>query len=184
MGKPWSFILTFICLILNLQGCKDNWKNILSEKQIKIAENIKNNFTQIQLSLASNNLTLIHGDVKSPNIFYDLTNNYKPTFLDWQYIAIGKGVQDLIFFLIESFDLDNIKLFYPIFKNYYYKKLIEFGVKNYSFTEYETDVKNAVCYFSFFVAIWFGATPQDDLIDKNFPFFFIQKLFFFLDELF
>lgn len=90
----------------------------------------------------------------------------------------------MIFFLIESFDLDNIKLFYPIFKNYYYKKLIEFGVKNYSFTEYETDVKNAVCYFSFFVAIWFGATPQDDLIDKNFPFFFIQKLFFFLDELF
>ena len=162
---------------------EDNWKNILSEKQINIAKNIKNNFTQIQSSLSINNLTLIHGDVKSPNIFYDLSNNFKPTFLDWQYIAIGKGVQDMIFFLIESFDLNNIKLLYPIFKNYYYKKLKEFGVQNYSYDEYEIDLKNAVCYFPFFVAIWFGTTPQDDLIDKNFPFFFIQKLFFFLDQL-
>lgn len=163
---------------------KDSWAGILSEKQLSIAENIKNNFTQIQASLSNHNLTLIHGDVKSPNIFYDLSNGFKPTFLDWQYIAIGKGVQDMIFFLIESFDLYNIKLFYPIFKNYYYKKLKEFGVQNYSYDEYEKDLKNAVCYFPFFVAIWFGTTPQDDLIDKNFPFFFIQKLFFFLDQLF
>jgi hypothetical protein len=163
---------------------KDNWNGILSEKQLSIAENIKDNFTQIQSSLSNSNLTLIHGDVKSPNIFYDISNGFKPTFLDWQYIAIGKGVQDMIFFLIESFDLDNIKLFYPIFKNYYYKKLKEFGVQNYSYDEYEKDLKNAVCYFPFFVAIWFGTTPQDDLIDKNFSFFFIQKLFFFLDQLF
>lgn len=160
------------------------WKNILTEKQIKIATNIKNNFSSIQNQLSENNLTLIHGDVKSPNIFYDSTNNYKPTFLDWQYVAIGKGVQDIIFFLIESFELDNIKLNYPIFKNYYYRKLKENGINHYSYTDYELDIKNAVCYFPFFVAIWFGTTPQDDLIDKNFPFFFIQKLFFFLDELF
>jgi len=159
----------------------DNWKNTLSDKQLNIAENIKNNFQEIQEKLSINNLTLIHGDVKSPNIFYD--NNLEPIFLDWQYITIGKGVQDLIFFLIESFDLDNIKLNFPIFKNYYYKKLIENNIKNYSYTEYENDLKNSVCYFPFFVAIWFGSLSQDDLIDKNFPFFFIQKLFFFLEEI-
>jgi HAD superfamily hydrolase (TIGR01509 family) len=159
----------------------DNWKNILSGKQIDIAKNIKNNFQKIQNNLSESNLTLIHGDVKSPNIFYDLSNNFKPTFLDWQYIAIGKGVQDMIFFLIESFDLDNIKLNFPIFKNYYYKKLLENNISNYSYNDYEIDLKNAVSYFPFFVAIWFGTTPQDDLIDKNFPFFFIQKLFYFLE---
>ena len=168
----------------NWEIFKDNWSSILSEKQINIAINIKNNFTQIQSNLSINNLTLIHGDVKSPNIFYDLSNNFKPTFLDWQYIAIGKGVQDMIFFLIESFDLENIIILYPIFKNYYYKKLKDFGVQNYSYNEYEVDLKDAICYFPFFVAIWFGTIPQDDLIDKNFPFFFIQKLFFFFDQLF
>lgn len=161
----------------------NNWKNVLTQKQIQIAKHIKNNFQNVQDSLSNNNLTIIHGDVKSPNIFYNSDNNYEPIFLDWQYVSIGKGVQDLVFFLIESFDIDNIKLNFPIFKNYYYIKLIENGISNYSFEEYETDLKNAVCYFPFFVAIWFGTTHQDELIDKNFPFFFIQKLFFFLDEI-
>ena len=161
----------------------NNWKNVLSKKQIEIAEHIKNNFQNVQDSLSVNNLTIIHGDVKSPNIFYKMDNNCEPVFLDWQYVSIGKGVQDLVFFLIESFDIDNIRLFFPVFKNYYYRKLSENGISNYSFAEYETDLKNAVCYFPFFVAIWFGTTPQDELIDKNFPFFFIQKLFLFLDEI-
>jgi len=159
----------------------NEWQNILSEKQINIAKNIKSNFKEIQESLSNNNLTIIHGDVKSPNIFYNLDDNYEPIFLDWQYVSIGKGVQDLIFFLIESFDIDNIKINYPIFKNYYYKKLLENGISNYSFEDYEIDLKMSLCYFPFFVAIWFGTTPQDELIDKNFPFFFIQKLFYFLE---
>ena len=160
----------------------ENWKNILSTEQILVAERIMHEFTSIQERLSNNNLTLIHGDVKSPNIFYDLTKNHDPVFLDWQYVAIGKGAQDLIFFLIESFDLENIQLNYPIFKNYYYKKLIENGITNYSYVDYENDLKDAISYFPFFVAIWFGTTPQEDLIDVNFPFFFIQKLFYFLNE--
>jgi len=159
----------------------ENWRYILTQDQINIAQKIILDFPNIQERLSNNNLTIIHGDVKSPNIFYDLNNNYKPVFLDWQYIAIGKGIQDVIFFLIESFDLDNIKIYFPIFKNYYYRKLIENGINNYSFSDYEKDIKDSVCYFPFFVAVWFGTVPQEDLIDKNFPFFFIQKLFYFLN---
>jgi len=46
---------------------------------------------------------LIHGDIKSPNIFYDTKCGFEPYFLDWQHCAIGKGAQDLIFFIIEKF---------------------------------------------------------------------------------
>ena len=161
---------------------KDTWTNVLTKEQLSKAERIVTDFSEIQQRLSSSNLTLIHGDVKSPNIFYDLDRGYEPVFLDWQYIAIGKGVQDMIFFLIESFDLDNIRLNFPLFKSYYYRKLIENGIVNYSFSDYEQDIKDSVCYFPFFVAIWFGTTPQEDLIDINFPFFFIQKLFYFLDS--
>ena len=160
----------------------NNWTNVLTPCQIKKAENIKNNFQRIQDDLSNTHLTLVHGDVKSPNIFYNSDNMFSPVFLDWQYIAIGKGVQDVVFFLIESFDIDNIRINFPIFKNYYYKKLIENGITNYSYDEYATDWQNAVCYFPFFVAVWFGTTPHDELIDKNFPFFFIQKLFLFLSH--
>ena len=162
---------------------KDTWTNVLTQEQLDRAEQIVTDFPEIQERLSNKNLTLIHGDVKSPNIFYDAARGYEPVFLDWQYIAIGKGVQDMIFFLIESYDLDNIRLNFPLFSNYYYRKLMENGITNYSLKDYQQDIKDAVCYFPFFVAIWFGTTSQEDLIDINFPFFFIQKLFYFYGEM-
>ena len=137
----------------------------------------------IQNKLAvGEHLTLIHGDIKSPNIFYDIENGYEPYFLDWQHCAIGKGVQDLIFFIIESFDITNIKSVFELTKQYYYKKLIEFGVF-YSFEEYEKDIYNAICYIPFFTSVWFGTIPQDELIDKNFPYFLISKMFYLLENI-
>jgi NDP-sugar pyrophosphorylase family protein len=41
---------------------------------------------------------------------------------------------------------------------------------------------NAVCYFPFFVAVWFGTTPNDELIDVSFPFIFIQKFLYFVEK--
>jgi thiamine kinase-like enzyme len=136
------------------------------------------NFLSIQNQLSDKNLTFCHGDVKSPNIFYKKTStpdDYEPVFIDWQYIALGKGVQDLVFFMIESFDIQKIKTYKNIFKDYYFTKLIESGV-NYSNEDYENDFLNASYYFPFFVAVWFGTLNEDELIDKYFPRGFITKL--------
>ena len=143
------------------------WEYLLSEKQIKIGEDIVNNFQNIQNNLSKDNLTLTHGDIKSLNIFYQKDKNYEPCFIDWQYIANGKGVQDLVFFLIESFNINYINSYLPVLKNYYYKKLLENGLNNYSYEEFITDFNNAICYYPFFVGIWFGITPEEDLIDSE-----------------
>jgi len=74
----------------------DNWTNVLTPSQIKKAENIKNNFQQIQDALSSSNLTLVHGDVKSPNIFYNLNNHFSP---------ISKIVLSIIMFSINETNL-------------------------------------------------------------------------------
>lgn len=163
---------------------QNKWQTTLSADDLLLGQTIVDNFKNIQLRLSSCNLTIIHGDIKSPNIFYNIDKNNDPIFLDWQHILIGKGVQDLIFFVIESFDIKNIKILYPIFKNYYYKKLVEQGIKNYSYDEYNQDIKDSISYVPFYTAIWFGTVPYDDLIDKNFPFFFIQKLFYLLKIIF
>lgn len=155
------------------------WKHMLNESQIDTAIHIANNFTEIQESLSRGNLTLCHGDVKSANIFYKITNNKEPVFIDWQYIVFGKGVQDLVFFMIESFDKDVIREYRDIFKEHYYNRLIENGV-TYDRCDYETDFKNATHYFPFFVAMWFGTISEDELIDKSFPQGFIQRLFSFI----
>lgn len=158
------------------------WKIQLSNENQRLAHSIAEQFVDIQDRLSTGNLTLCHGDIKSPNIFYQYDQNkIVPYFLDWQYIIEGKGVQDLVFFMIESFSPDKMKLYYPVFKNFYYAKLVEHGVSDYEYIEFEKDLKDAAYYFPFFVAIWFGTTPEDELIDRNFPYFFIQKLFRFYE---
>ena len=104
----------------------------------------------------------------------------EPYFIDWQYICIGKGVQDLVFFLIESFDVETIRKYKPLFKQHYYLKLQENGVLHYSVEEYNRDFDNAIFYFPLFVAVWFGTLDPDELLDKDFPTIFIKQLFNFM----
>lgn len=158
---------------------KNNWFKILNNYQIKKCDEIYKNFHKIQEKFSyGKDLTFIHGDIKSPNIFFDIENGYEPYFIDWQHCAIGKGVQDLIFFIIESFDIVNIKSIFYLTKEYYYKKLLEYGVTDYLFEEYENDINDALSYIPFFTSIWFGTIPQDELFDKNFPYFLISKMFY------
>ena len=161
---------------------KIKWFKMFNDIQIKKYNEIYKNFEKIQESFSTGvNLTFIHGDIKSPNIFYDIDNDYEPYFIDWQHCAIGKGTQDLIFFIIESFNINSIKLIFNLLKPYYYKKLIEYGVNNYSYEQYESDIYDSLCYIPFFTSIWFGTTLQDELIDKNFPYFFINKMSYLID---
>lgn len=163
---------------------KQKWFINLNDTQIRICNEIVINFNQIQQRFSSGtNLTFIHGDIKSPNIFYDIENDNEPYFIDWQHCAIGKGVQDLIFFILESFDIVHIKQIFYLTKHYYYMKLVEYGITSYSFEEYENDIYDAVCYIPFFTSVWFGTIPQDELIDKNFPYFLINKMFYLLENI-
>ena len=166
-----------------------SWSSTLTEVQVRFAQSIVSRYADIQREMSRGPLTLCHGDIKSANIFYremgqDMGQEvgrgmYEPYFIDWQYTILGKGVQDLVFFMIESFDTDTMRNYQTICKDYYYLQLLERGVTQYSRIEYETDFALAAKYFPFFVAIWFGTVDEEDLIDKQFPATFIQKLFAF-----
>lgn len=171
--KP--FLYDFIVSKINIFKIK--WAFFIDNDINNIIDNIVVNFNNIQEALSNDNLTLVHGDIKSPNIFYDINNNYEPWFIDWQHCVIGKGVQDLIFFIIESFNINNIEYLYPLFINYYYKILVDNNI-NYLYTQYIKDINYALCYIPFFTAVWFGSMSMDEQIDKNWIYFFIQKLFF------
>lgn len=173
------FIINFINE--RKQNFINKWFKILNINQQLICEDIFENFNEIFDSFTNGNLTFIHGDIKSPNIFYDIHNDNEPYFIDWQHCAIGKGVQDLVFFIVESFDINKLKTVYPILKNYYYLKLTQYNINDYDLKTFEIDIEKAIKFIPFFTAVWFGTTPEDELIDKNFPYFLISKLFYLLE---
>jgi HAD superfamily hydrolase (TIGR01509 family) len=164
------------------EAFKIKWFQNLNIKQQKICDDIYKRFFNIQKGFShGNHLTFIHGDIKSPNIFYDIANGYEPYFIDWQHCAIGKGAQDMVFFVIESFHISNLSTVFQLVKHYYYMKIIEYGVSDYSFSVFERDIIDAICYVPFFTGVWFGTTPHDELIDKSFPHYFISKMFHLLE---
>lgn len=164
----------------NWEPFKQRWGHILNTKQIQMGEHIVSSFDDIQMHLSTGDLTFCHGDVKAPNIFFD--PHGEPIFLDWQYITCGKGVQDLMFFIIESFDVDHVRRYLNLFKDYYFTKLQECGVNSYDKECFLKDCDVAVCCFPFFVAVWFGTMPVEQLLDVTFPGVFIQKLFHFYEH--
>ena len=147
-----------------------NTHELLSENERKIVSNIYANIDTIFYSVSQYPLSLCHGDLKSPNIFYK--NNRDPILLDWQYVHLNKSVSDIAFLLVESVEFD--KLTTDIVVNYYYKLHKE--KYDISYEEYMNDFKNALCVFPFFVCVWFNSENTDTLLDQIFPIRFLKNL--------
>ena len=150
---------------------KDRYdKFILDNKEyfdnsfIKLFDNIKNNFSTIINELSTYPLSLCHGDLKSPNIFYKDYNI--PYFLDFQYINLNKGINDIVFLLIESVDFDE-----ELYVNIITSNNIE-----YNYNDYIKDLKNSLSIFPFVVNVWFNTEDKNNLTDKDFPLNFLNKL--------
>lgn len=150
----------------------------LSNKIITIMDSVCKNFKKITNILSTYPLSLCHGDVKSPNIFYEDFN--KPYFLDFQYIHLNKGISDIIFLLVESVDFD--KNICDIAIKYYYTLLLQNNI-SYDYEKYKIDLQASLCCFSFFVCIWFNTEDINSLTDKSFPLKFLQNLIKYMDYL-
>lgn len=151
----------------------DIWKPIFNSDTWSNIESLNVRFQCAQERLSKGQQTFIHGDIKSPNIFIDPSDN-EPYFIDWQHCMVGKGIQDIVFLIIESFDISRIDDMFNIVIPYYYRKLESYGI-TYSKKQYNEDILDAIAFIPYFTMLWFGTVPYEDLIDKNFPHNFISK---------
>lgn len=132
-------------------------------------------FGWVQSEVSAQPHTFIHGDIKPGNMF--LMPDGTPAFIDWQYTAVGKGVQDLAFMLIEGYDIPTCKQLEPKVKAAYLQALRDEGVAGYTEEQLERDWQLATLHFPFYVAMWFGTTADADLVDPDFPRRFVPRAF-------
>ncbi len=153
-------------------------KVFIPENVQDMMDKICSNFDFILNALSTYPLSLCHGDLKSPNIFY---HRYKePYFLDWQYINLSKGVTDVVFLLCESIDFDKITC--DLVLNYYYT-LIKSDNPLYDYDAYMYEVKLALCAFPFVVCVWFGSEDANMLMNKTFPMKFLKNTILYMEYL-
>lgn len=149
---------------------KQKSAKFIKKNVLNIFDVIYKTFDKVINHLSSNPLSLCHGDLKSPNIFY--ANNMNPYFLDWQYINLSKGVTDIVFLLVESVEFNPIVCDIAI--KYYYT-LISSHDTFYEYQQYIHDLKMALCCFPFFVCVWFNSEDSSVLNDKLFPLRFMKN---------
>ncbi|GAB5365768.1 hypothetical protein AAMO2058_001086500 [Amorphochlora amoebiformis] len=154
---------------------KAKWQSVLSKKQLAAGARIVKHFKKVQDHLASPPNTFLHGDVKPANMFM-LKGNI-PAFIDWQYTKIGKGVCDIVFFLIEGYPEAMQRELEGKIRKYYWESLVDHGVKGYTLEMCERDWAFACMYFPIYVCFWFGTVPDEVLVDEMFPRRIIPRTF-------
>ena len=114
-----------------------------------VGKSISEAFAWVQDELSSKPHTFNHGDVKPPNMF--MMPGEVPAFIDWQYTAVGKGCQDLCFFLIEGYDVPECRRLEPMVLAHYHACLVHNGILDYSAEDLRRDWKLACMHFPFYV---------------------------------
>lgn len=147
----------------------------LPKEAFYAGELIAKNFAYVQDELSRKPHCFNHGDVKAPNMF--MMSNNTPAFIDWQYTAVGKGCQDVLFFLVEGKDIEECRRLEPIAMQHYHASLIAQGITDYTWESLLRDWKLACMHMPFYVAMWFGTTPDDALVDADFPRRFVPRAF-------
>tara|TARA_B100000780_G_scaffold173495_1_gene121475 strand:+ start:240 stop:644 length:405 start_codon:yes stop_codon:yes gene_type:complete len=81
-------------------------------------------------------------------------------FFGLQYTAVGKGCQDILFFLIEGYEVEECRRLEPIVMAHYHSSLVQRGVTNYTFSDLRRDWKLACMHFPLYVALWRGPLAE------------------------
>ncbi len=156
---------------------KEKWKNTISPEVFALFDHAVKFHEDAEKRLQSGVRTLLHGDLKFPNLFWDKSvGGGEPLFIDWQYSGPGKGVEDIVFLIVESCEAARLKEIGGSLINAYYEERrtrdeteVPPGIRS-------SEVSCALAGFPLFVAVWFGCIDARKLAEPNFPFLYILRL--------
>ncbi len=113
----------------------------LSEAALEMTEHVP----EIKSRLGSAPTTLLHGDVRLDNIFFDSgSGGTKVRLIDWQAVRTGRGAYDLAYFLAGSLSADTRRRFQDSLIEKYCEELVAQGVSGYSLAECREDFRWAL----------------------------------------
>ena len=161
----------------NYDNFKARWSKTLSREVIELFDHAAAFYEDAEAQLLRRPSTLLHGDLKFPNLFWDYgVKDGEPIFIDWQYAGPGQGIEDVVFLLVESCEITNFKLLADSLINAYYDERQKFDDVEIPSSERCVQVSCALAGFPFFVAVWFGCIDASKLSEPNFPFLYIIRL--------
>ena len=138
-------------IAMNLQSywkhVKKSYKSVFDKYESKgihdISENIENIYVQYTKDLSEEPRTVIHGDYRVGNMMFN-KNGKDIVVFDWQFIARGRGVYDLVYFICFDLNVADRRKYENELFHTYLKCLTDAKNVNMSYDMLMDDVKKAV----------------------------------------
>jgi hypothetical protein len=123
--------------------CWDNFVRIfgdrLSPQAMAIAERLKTKIVALEDIFASGPVTIVHGDLRYDNLFF--SDEGEMAIADWQIITRARGAYDIAYFMSQSVNPDDRRAVEMDVLRAYHEKLMEHGVRDYSFDQCFNDYR-------------------------------------------
>jgi len=164
-------------VLANYHTFKKKWSGTLPPEAMKLFDHAHDFYEDAEAQLLTPPCTLLHGDLKFPNLFWDYsTNGGEPIFIDWQYAGPGRGIEDIVFLLVESCESSDFYNLANTLTGAYFDAMQKLDDIETPPIERRAQISCALAGFPFFVAVWFGCIDAERLSEPNFPFLYILRL--------
>ena len=77
----------------------------------------------------------------------------------------------------QGYEIEECRRLEPIVLAHYHASLVHNGILDYSLDDLKRDWQLACMHFPYYVAMWFGTTPDEELVDPSFPRRFVPRAF-------
>ena len=137
----------------------DIFKQSLSEESFDLSKQLSEKFHLIKNRLPQDKITIMHGDFKADNVFFDYSNNENPVIVfDWSMPSLWRGVADLCRLLGLSMETQLRRNHEKELIELYHSRLLERGISDYTFEECWDDYLTGYLRFSIIPLMNFTTT--------------------------
>jgi len=169
----------------------ENWDSFvglcgdfIDPEAIKIGEKLKSNIEWLSGEIGSRPHTLIHDDMKADNLLFgDLSTEVAVAILDWQFPILSMGTIDVARLIGGSMLPEERSGFHFEALRFWYDKLLEYGVQEYSWEEAQRDFKLGALYCLTFPVYFHKGITRAEGRALEYVKAFYSRLFLFVLEI-
>ena len=139
------------------------FKDMLPEGGWEVCLKIYDRAEELVDSVSDQNITIIHSDFRSDNMFLDNEAPDDPLVVfDWQMVLISRGVFDLAYLFGASIEIDLRRQIEKDIVRLYHSRLLDRGISGYSFDECWSDYMKGWLMYTYILTMAYASLDMSN----------------------
>lgn len=127
-------------------ACAALFAETLDDEEIKLGLHLGEHVAPLMNLIGTGPVTLVHGDARHDNLMFSDDADSAPHMVDWQYVASGRGIVDIAYYLSQSGAPAVVAPMERDLVARYHAALVAQGVSDYGWDECWADYRRLAFY--------------------------------------